>query len=123
MANPNLSPLNDLVFTLLIEDVNTGTGVITPVTTGTVTGFLATDNAPTATTADPSLSISGVYIGGANGFAAGTWLFNFDATILTAALLNTLFNSATPYLIISRSGAARRYVTLTYTPSLAATAS
>lgn len=121
MANPVLSPLNDFACTVLLEDVDAATGLVTPVITGTVTGFLAIDNSPTATTADPSLSLSGVYIGGTNGFVAGTWLFNFDATILTASLLNTLFNAATPYFIVSRVGAVRRYVTLSYSPSVAAT--
>jgi hypothetical protein len=123
MANPNLVPLNDFVCTVLVEDVNSGTGVISSVTTGTVTAFIAIDNSPSATAADPSLTQSATYIGGANGFVAGTWLVNFDATVLTASLLNTLFNTATPYLIISRVGAVRRYVTLSYVPSLAATSS
>lgn len=117
----NLVPLNDFACTVLVEDVDPATGLIGPVTSGTVTGFIAADNSPTATEADASLTMSGTYIGGANSFAAGTWLFNFDAAILTPTLLNSLFSTATPYFIVQRASGVRRYVALTYVPSLAAT--
>lgn len=121
MATNPLSPLNDFTRTVLLEDVDAVTGVITPVTTGTVTGFLATSNSPTAVAADPALSVSGVYIGGANGYEDGTWLLEIDAAALTPTLLDSLFASVTPYFIVSRANAVRRYEKLKYTPALAAT--
>lgn len=121
MATNPLAPLNDFVRTVLIEEVDAVTGVITPATTGSVTGFLATSNDPTATTAHANFSVAGVYIGGANGFAAGTWLFAIDAAALTAALLDQYFATAVPYFIVSRVGAIRRYEKLAYKPALAAT--
>jgi hypothetical protein len=121
MATNPLSPLNDFNRTVLLEVVDGVTGVITPVTTGTVTGFLATSNLPTAGSADASLSVSGVYIGGANGYEAGTWLFAIDAAVLTPALLDTHFASATPYFIVGRVSGVRRYEKLAYKPALAAT--
>lgn len=119
-ANP-LYPLNDFLRTLLLETVHPTTGVTTPVTTGTVTGFLATSNSPTATAADASLSVSGVYIGGANDFDAGTWLFEIDAANLTAALLATHFTTATPYFIVKMDGAIRVFEKLKYVAARPAT--
>lgn len=120
MANP-LYPSNDFVRTLLLETVHAVTGVTTPVTTGTVTGFLATSSSPTATAADPSLEVSGVYVGGANGYDAGTWLFEIDADDLTPTLLATLFATATPHFIVKMDGAIRVYEKLKYTASRPAT--
>jgi hypothetical protein len=116
-----LTPLNDLDLTIVLEDINTSTGTRTPITTGTVTGFLATSSAPDATTADATLSVSGVYIGGQTKitgqsatYDAGTWLFHLDASALTIALLDEKFAAATPYFIVSKSNAVRKVGQLSY---------
>lgn len=122
MADRPLSPLNDFDRTVLIEEVNTS-GVVVPVVDisgGAIIGFLAAGKEPTAATVTAAFSVSGVYIGGANGYDAGTWLFQIDASALTAALLDQYFASATPYFIVQRTNGKRRYEKLKYTPSWAA---
>jgi len=116
-----LAPLNDLDITIVLEDINTSTGTRTPITTGTVTGFLATSSAPDATAADATLSVSGVYVGGqtkvsgkSGNYDAGTWLFHLDASALTISLLDTNFLTATPYFIVSKSNAVRKVGRFTY---------
>lgn len=117
-----LSPLNDLDRTIELEEINPTTGVRTPMTTGTVTAFLATSPAPDATAADPTLSVSAVHVGGnpkARGevnYKPGTWLVHIDGTALTVALLAAQFGSATPYLIVSVTGGVRKVGQLTYAP-------
>lgn len=122
MADRPLSPLNDFDRTVLIEEVNSS-GVVVPVTDtsgGAIVGFLATSKDPTASAADPTLSVNGVYIGGANGYDAGTWLFQIDASVLTPSLLDSKFGSVTPYFLVQRTNGKRRYEKLKYTPSWAA---
>jgi hypothetical protein len=115
MATTNpLYPLNDFIRTLLLETVDPATGVTSPVDAGTVTGFLATSNNPTATAAHATLEVTGTYIGGANGFEDGTWLFEIDAVDLTATLLDTLFGDVTPYFIVQMVGGVRVYEKLKY---------
>lgn len=111
MAVHQLNPGNDLVRTVLLESVDAGTGVTTPVTTGTVTAFLTATSASTATAADPSLTANGVYVGGANGFAAGTWLFTIDGDTLDPDALDfaTLFPAGVAYFIVERPGSIRVY--------------
>lgn len=122
MANRPLSPLNDFDRTVLIEEVN-ASGVVVPVVDtsgGAIVGFLSTGKEPTAVAAHASLSVAGTYIGGANGYDAGTWLFQIDASALTAALIDTNFATNVPYFIVQRSNGKRRYEKLKYTPSWAA---
>lgn len=115
-----LSPLNDLNRYVLIEEVNSS-GVVVPVTSGTVTGFLATTNASGATAADATLSASLTYVGGSNDIEAGTWLFQLDAAVLTLALLNTHFGSTgVAYLIVKKDNSVRRWERLEYVTSLPA---
>lgn len=119
MATNALSPLNDLVVTTVIRGPNATTGTYEAVTTGTVTGFLATSDAADATTADASWQVTGTYVGGnddGNGgtYDAGTWLFHIDAAALTAALLATHFATATPWFIVTRANAMRRTMRLRY---------
>jgi hypothetical protein len=121
MATNPLYPRNDFIRTLLLETVDPSSGAVTPVDAGTVTGFLATSNAPAATAADASLEVSGVYVGGANGYEDGTWLFEIDATALTPTLLATLFTTATPYFIVKMDGAIRVYEKLKYVSARPAT--
>lgn len=117
-----LFPLNDFVRTVLLENVDAVTGVVTPITSGTIYGFLAISNAPTASEADGTLIVPGVYIGGANGYEAGTWLFQIDAAALTAALLASLFSATVPpYFIVKKANDVRVYEKLKYTASRAAT--
>lgn len=118
-----LTPLNDLDITIVLEDINTSTGTKTPITTGTVTGFLATSSAPDATTADATLSVTGTHVGGnpklsgvTGNYDSGTWLFHLDASVLTIALLNTLFAQSTPYFIATKTNAVRKVGKLTYDP-------
>lgn len=115
-----LTPLNDFNRLVLIEEVNSS-GVVVPVTSGTVTGFLATTNASGATAADATLSASLTYVGGANDIAAGTWLFQLDAAALTLALLDTHFaSSAVAYLIVKKDNSVRRWERLEYSNQMAA---
>lgn len=121
-----LSPLNDLDITILLEDINTTTGTRTAITSGTVTGFISTSPNPDATAADATLSVSGVHVGGNDQYTggpdydSGTWLFHLDASALTIALLDSLFNGTTtptPYFIVSKSNAVRKVGRLTYVRS------
>jgi hypothetical protein len=121
-----LAPDNDLLRTFYLEDVDPITFAKTPVTTGTVTAFLATTKDGSA--ADPSLSISAVHVGvaspTADEYALGTWGIEFDATILTSSLLATLFAATgKAFLVVEKAGAVRRYEQLTYATAIAATLS
>jgi hypothetical protein len=118
MADNILAPLNDFVWTAKVVLRSATTGAEEAVTTGTVTGFLATTNTSSATTAEATWSVSGVYIGGANGFDAGTWMFQLDAAVLTAALLATHFTTATPYFIVTRTNGVRQWYRLRYQENL-----
>jgi hypothetical protein len=117
MATIPIYPYNDLIVSATIMDISSA-GVETPVTSGTVTAFLATSHASDATTADATLSVSAVYTG-----AGGVWIATIDATALTLALLDSLFASATPYLIFQKSGAVRAYAKCRYVSSRPATVS
>ncbi|HEV8448614.1 MAG TPA: hypothetical protein VGQ44_17410 [Gemmatimonadaceae bacterium] len=117
-----LSPSNDLVYTFVLEEVDPATFVLGPATTGAVTCFLSTSNLSNAT-AITGLTRPAVYIGGANGYPDGTWGVEFDADDLTPALLQPIFEvspAPTPYLMIVRGGAVRRYITLKYQKALKA---
>ena len=114
MADNILAPLNDFVWTAKVVLRSTSTGAEEAVTTGTVTGFLATSPGSGATTADANWSVSGVYVGGANDFDAGTWMFQIDAALLTAALLAAHFATATPYFIVTRTNGVRQVYKLRY---------
>lgn len=114
MATLELYPLNDFIAQVTLKDVD-ATGAEIPVTTGTVTAFLATSNGPTATAADPTLSVSAVYTG-----AGGVWLITIDAAVLTASLLALHFATVTPYLIVQKTGAVRVYAKCKYKAERAA---
>lgn len=119
----SISPLNTVAFYVEgIVEFNATTGVEDAITTGTVTGFLATSDAADATTADATLSVSGVHVGGQTKPASvgsgtwgnGTWMFRFLGSALTLSLLDTHFLTATPHLIVTRTGTIRAKVRLTY---------
>jgi hypothetical protein len=104
-----LYALNDFFVKTKLFAGNPTTGAVTPLTAGTVTAFLATSNTASATAADPALSMSPTHLGD------GVWLIFFDAAVLTTALLDPLFGSTPPYLIIQQPGGLRVYAPVTYT--------
>lgn len=111
-------PSNDLPLVAKLWDIDINPSSATfgkpiPLTTGTVTAFIAASIAPTAVAVDPSLTASGLHIG------KGKWLIVFDGSILTPTLLNTLFGSGTiPQIIIQQPGNLRSYVPgVTYSAS------
>lgn len=108
----NLYPLNDLNLVVTLKYVDSS-GNIQPLDTGVVTFFLATTNDPTATAADPSLSGSAVHLAA----GSGQWLIQLDAAVLTFSLLNALFASVPPQLIVQSTNNVRGYATLTYAPA------
>lgn len=110
-----LYPANDLALTVKLQQVDPTSGVKTPLTDGAVTAFLATTNSPSAVAADASLSVSATHLTG------GKWLVFFDASLLSPTLLDTLFASVTPYLIIQMPDQVRVYVELAYSASRPAT--
>lgn len=109
-ASINLSPLNDFNVTVTLKFIDSA-GATQPLTTGTVSFFIATATGPTATAADPSLAGNAVHIGG------GVWLIQLDAAVLTYTLLNALFASVPPVLIVQQPNGVRGYATLTYLPA------
>lgn len=105
-----------------LKDVDQVSGKIVPLTTGPVTYFLATSKLPTATAVDPTLTGSAILTVNSAASGApptGMWLVQLDAIVLTAALLDALFATVTPYLIIQKIGGVRVYVEMLYTPSRA----
>lgn len=106
-----LFALNDFIVKTALRVVNSATGVETPLTTGTVTAFLATTYGPTAAAADPSLSVSATHTGN------GVWLICFAGSVLTPTLLDPLFGASTPYLIVQQPGGIRVYAPVTYVPA------
>lgn len=111
----NLYPSNDLAVKVTLKVVNPQTGQIGPLTGGTVTGFLATSSSPTATAADPSLSVTATEVG------SGVYLVAFDGSVLTPSLLASLFATVTPYLIVQEPNDVRVYAECAYLPSRPAT--
>ncbi len=108
MTDFNLYPLNDLAFYVKLKDIDSATGAVSNLTTGTVTCFLATDDGPSATAADPTLSTTAVHL------SSGKWLVFLDASVLTASLLATHFASTAPILIIQYPSGFRVAYTGTY---------
>lgn len=100
-------PLNDLNIVVgPIKSIVDGTP--TPVTDGTVIGFLAKSKAPGATTADAALQKSLTHIGGEDDgeggtYDDGTWLYQVNAADLTQELLEEHFLTNTPWFIAQRT--------------------
>jgi hypothetical protein len=111
MSIPVLYPLNDFAFIATVRVAN-ASGALVALETGTPTAFLATSDSPTATAADATLQMTPTYTG-----TGGKWLVSFDASVLTPALLATLFGSATPYVILQFTGAVRVVVECAYLAS------
>lgn len=111
MADFTLYPLNDFAKFVKPKDVDSATGVVTNLTSGTVTAFFSTGNTPAAVAADPALSMNAIHVGG------GKWLIFFDAAVLTASLLDTKFAASPPYLIVQYPSGFRVYYTGKYVAS------
>jgi hypothetical protein len=99
MSTPGLYPLNDLALLATLKTVSQTTGKAVTLTSGTVTAFLA----------DATLTATVTYLS-----SVSKWLIEFDGAALTAALLNTHFAAATPYLIIQSTGNLRTASALAY---------
>lgn len=110
-------PSNDLAITVTLQEIDAVTGVKGPLTTGTVTAFITTSTSPTATAADPSLSVEATHLNN----PAGKWLIFFDASLLTPALLDSLFSGTPPYLIVQQANGIRAYAPMEYVASRPAT--
>lgn len=108
MAAIPLYALNDLAIKTKLKVINPTTGVVSPLTSGTVTAFLATTNTASAVAAAPALTMSPTHLGG------GVWLIFFDGAVLTTALLDPIFGSVAPYLIVQQPGDVRVYAALSY---------
>lgn len=81
-----LNPKNDFGFFATLWSINLTTGAKTPLTTGSVSVFLATSDDPTAGPADATLTGTATHVGN------GKWLIFVDATKLgDVALLDSLF--------------------------------
>lgn len=93
------SPVDNFAIQLYIEKIDANTGATAPATAGSYTGFLSINGGTAALAADPSLSVAGIYIGGANApFTGkpgpgiiGCWQFFIPGTALTIALCQSLF--------------------------------
>jgi hypothetical protein len=108
---PVITPKNDCAFVVTLRLVD-DTGRYVNLTTGTLSAFLAASESSTAEAADPSLVGSVVYTG-----AGGRWLVRFDASILTSALLASLFASDTPYIIVEGENNVRFAIEAAYSDS------
>lgn len=121
-----LSPSNDFVATIFLEDVDGVTFAPVPLTSGVVSAFISTSNDPLATSIDPTLIVGVVHVGvaapAADQYPLGTWGVVFPADILTPALLDPFFKDGgnTPYVIVVVSGGARVYQQLKYVRTRAA---
>lgn len=113
---PILYPGNDLSFSVTLTEIDPVTGAETNLTSGTVTGFLATSNTSSATAADPSFTLTCNYSG-----TGGDWtITSFAGSSVKAAALVAAFSSATPYAIIEKASGIRVYIELEFAPSRAA---
>lgn len=118
----DISPLNDFVATMLLENVNSVTGVVSAIDSGTITGFLSTSDLPDATAFDATWQVNGVYVGGANDYEAGTWMWQIDAAVLTYALMESAFGSSRrAYFIVQKTNDKRVVKKLRYRPVRLAT--
>jgi len=108
---PVLYPTNDFAMIATLRVPNSA-GVLVALETGTPSAFLAVSDSPTATAADATLVMTPTYTG-----AGGKWLVAFDASVLTPALLATLYATTTPYVIIAFPNSIRVAVECAYLAS------
>ena len=106
-------PSNPLILEVELETIDLTTGRKSPLTTGTVTAFIATSNIDSAVAASGGLTVTAVHTNGKK------WLIAFSASQLTFAVLNPIFSTVppTPYLIIVMPSGIREYTQLQYFPS------
>lgn len=116
---PIVSPLNDFSIIVNVQMRDDTTAALAPVTTGTMTGFIAASNAADATAYDAGWSVAGRYVGASGGdLVAGDWYFAIDAAALTVALCRAAFGAgAVPYFIAQKTNGFRRYVKCKYRES------
>lgn len=108
---PEFSPLNPFGVYARIYTLNLSTGEAEEITTGSVTGFLATSDDPEAAAADGTLSMTASYVAGKG------WLVAFAASVMTVELLDALFLYHPAWLIVQKSNGARVALELKYTRS------
>lgn len=111
------SPGNTLPKQVYFAKLDPSTGVTSAVTSGSFTGFVSLTKGSAASAADSSLSVAGVYIGGATAYTntpgpgiAGSWQFLIPGTALTSVLCNSLFTNGTQYFFIVSDGTSIRAV-------------
>lgn len=116
MAAINLYPLNDLSITVMLAKVNPVTAAIEPLIGGTVDHFLSTSTDPAvAAPADGTFVGTAVDTGITDPVTqARKWLVQYDAAVLTPALLATKFATLAPYLILKQAGGFWAYIPLKY---------
>ena len=119
-----LVPGNDFLATFFIEEPDPTTFAKVPVTSGAISAFIATTNGPLATAAHANLVAVVTHVGVIapvpdGDYPLGTWSIAIDGAGLTQAILDPLFATATPYLIVDRVGDVRRYQKVVYKTQLA----
>lgn len=95
MSDFTIYPKNDFAKFVKGKDISATTGAVSDQTTGTVRAFFATSDLPTATPAHTSLDIAACSYVTDKGF-----LVFFDRAVMDFTILDGLFASAVPYLII-----------------------
>jgi hypothetical protein len=116
-----INPENDKIISFELNLRSALTGALTPVVDGVVTAIITESDAPDAAAAAGTPALNAVYIGGANGFVAGTWMVLINGTDLTVALMAGLASKL--YLIARRTGDIRAVVELENVASRYATVS
>lgn len=115
-----LPPWNDKPLLVYLSKVNSSTGAVEPLTTGTIDHFIGTSSDPAvAGPADPAFVGTATYTGQTaldpdTQTLSGVWLVQYDATIFTPALLASLFANAQPILILKQTGGFWAYIPLKY---------
>lgn len=113
MANDTIPiyPLNDIDLEVELKTVDPETGRVIPLTpdiSPTVTAFLSQSNAPTAVMADGTLFTNCVHTN------RGKWLVRIDKAVMLPALLDGLFLTTTPYIIVEDTVSVRAVIECVY---------
>lgn len=91
---------NDFAARVRLQEVESPTGALVDVTSGTVTGFLSvTDDLETAAKAHPDFTVSYTWTG-----EDGWWLATIDKALLNPATLRATFENPECYLFAIKSG-------------------
>lgn len=114
MGDITFYPANDRALLVTLYTIDTVPSSATygkpiPITTGVVTAFLSVSNLPTATTADPVLTITGQHI------KKGKWLLFWDGALLTTVTLNLLTSGG--YIIVVKPNGVRVFAPFLYSAS------